>query len=126
MEKEAASIFEYLFSKRIPENVAQLYERGLQLKNIPMDETDGKLWSRISQRPMLIGLVDGYYALAKPKSGIRKRVQLLSAIAEASTDYTDSFLPQDRSIFYLIKIGLVGCRGVTAFVLGFFYCKIFS
>jgi len=89
-----------------------------------MDERDQKLWSKISQKPFLIGLIDSYYALAKPHSSIRKRVQLLSSIAEASTNYTEVFLPQERSWLYPLKIGLVGVRAVFSFILGFIYCKV--
>lgn len=124
MEKEAAAIFRYLFSKEVPNKVASEYVRALEIKKIPLDERDQKLWSKISERPLLISWIDSYYALAKPQSGIRKRVQLLSAIAEASTEFADQFLPIKRSVFYLFKIGLVGMRAIVSFFLGFLYSKV--
>lgn len=126
MEKEAAAIFEYLFKQNIPETIAAEYSRALGIKRIALDDHDQKIWSKISQKPTLIALVDSYYALTKPQSGIRKKVQLLSAITEATTDYTEHFLPMERSVFYPVKIGLVGIRAVLSFFLGFIYCKIFG
>lgn len=124
MEKEAAAIFSFLFSQSIPSAISDKYIRALEIKKFSLDERDQKLWSKISQKPFLIGLVDSYYALAKPHSGIRKKVQLLSSIAEASTNYTNYFLPKKRTWFYPIKIGLVGLRAVCSFFLGFIYCKV--
>lgn len=111
-------IYRYLFGKQIPEELSDRYVEAVSCLHLKMPDEDSDLWSIIMRRTWMLPYIESYHALANPQSGIRKRVQLLNAIAEGSPHEAERFLPQKESPFYLIRIGLVGTRAVLSCFFG--------
>lgn len=84
-----------------------------------VSEHDKKLMLALLSHPSLIPFIDGGLALHNPRSEIRRRIYTLFAILESSPEYAPNFLPQSRSLFYILVIILLGVKTILHSVLGF-------
>ena len=126
LAQEAKIIFKFLLVKEPSQKFIDRYVAASQVKQISLDADDEKLLVAILKRPWIVGHVDSFFALTKSKSGVRQKVQLANAIAEASPEYAELFLPQEFGFSKLFTIGFTGLRAVLSFVLGFFIVKVYG
>lgn len=114
-----ASIFtRYLCGQDATEAIASRYSQALDATTAFFSHNDQQLLDFIEKHPWSVGSIDGALALVRPNSEVRRRIFLLLALLESSTDYTSYFLPQDRSAWYLLAIFGDGLRAVYRVFIG--------
>ena len=104
-QQEAQAISKYLVSKTCTEEMAQRYREAVTKLNATLSPAHEHIWSRMISSNIYMKLVDGGLALSAPQSPLRKRIFIMLTLLECSPEYTEYFLPQQRSIWYLIPLG---------------------
>lgn len=118
-QKEAEVFGRYLLGGRSPNSKSiSLYISAMNLRPAAAIGRDEKILKFILKNPWSIGMIDGALAFSKKKSIVRRKILFMSAILETQPEYTDLFLPQERSWFYNIYIFWVGFRAVMKAVAG--------
>lgn len=101
--QEALLLASYILGQAPLKPYLSRYEDALNTLNPIGDSQDEKLLRLCHRFPSLLHLVDAATALSKRDSAIRKKLILMAAILEAGPDYTDLFLPQNRSRLYSLR-----------------------
>jgi hypothetical protein len=82
---------------------------------------DRRLLRFVDEHPSWLGVVDGGLALRRPRSVIRTKLLVMSAILEATPDNTSAYLPVRRSRLYFFQAFYVGfraaCKGAAGAIL---------
>jgi hypothetical protein len=86
-------------------DIIQRYQEAINKLNAGLNDSEQKTWRKMLNSPFYLKLIDSGLAISNPQSALRKRIFIMLAILEASPNFTESFLPQERSIFYLIPLG---------------------
>ena len=102
---EAQAISKYLVGKTCSEEMAQRYREAVTKLNATLTPEQEKTWAKMVGSRIYMKLMDGGLALASPQSPLRKRIFIMLALLECSPEFTEFFLPQQRSIWYLIPLG---------------------
>ena len=102
---EAQAISQYLVGKTCSDQMALRYRDALTKLNATLTPEQEKTWAKMVNSKIYMKLMDGGLALASPQSALRKRVFIMLALLECSPEFTEFFLPQLRSIWYLIPLG---------------------
>lgn len=122
---DQADVFsQYLIGRVASPKLRSLYIESIKSSGGEVSPKDTKLINLATNQPWLLGLLDGGLALVQPNSELRRRLYIMFAILEASTEHHDKFLPQKHSPFYFILIGLVGIRSVLKAVFGVVLVKV--
>ena len=114
---EAKILSKYLVGKECSEEIIQRYQEAANKLNAGLNDTEQKTWNKMLSSSFYLKLIDSGLAISNPQSALRKRIFIMLAILEASPDFTASFLPQEKSIFYLIPLGFKA--GLSALYLAF-------
>ncbi len=118
---EAARFGAYLVGEPLSPHLVDRYVRAMSALDLSVDDRDSRLLRRMVRHPWSIGFIDGGLALRRPRSVVRTKLLVMSAILEATPEYADKYLPTGRSPLYLLYAGLVairaGCRGLVGAVL---------
>lgn len=77
-----------------------------QLSLPPLPAKEQRAWNMGIRFPWLLSCIDGAYAWRKPRSAYRQRMLVYFSVMESIPEYSDLFLPQERSSFYWLLMGL--------------------
>jgi hypothetical protein len=100
----------YLIGDSVPPVLVERYVSAMGSMHLVAEGRDRRLLGLVERHPRLLGLVDGGLALRRPGSVIRTKLLVMSAILEATPDYTSAFLPTRRSRIYVVYAAFVGVR----------------
>jgi hypothetical protein len=103
--------------------MALRYSDTLTKLNASLSPGQEKTWSKMISSSIYMKLVDGGLALSAPQSPLRKRIFIMLTLLECSPDYTESFLPQQRSMWYLIPLGFRAAMSAVYGVAGLVMVK---
>ena len=126
MEKNNNHIFEaeqiglYLLSGSIQETEKKIYADAMQKLNISFSEYEQLLWNKMLKNKWNMACIDAALAVQEPSNPVRRKLFTMLAILEASPNYTSYFLSRKFSIFYLLKIGIIGFRAILRALVGIF------
>ncbi len=121
LHEEAALFSKYLIGHAPSQAHTTLYERGVS--KLASSASSGTYFT-VLRHPSLLPYLDAYDAFFRPASPLRQRLYLMFAILEASPDHTELFLPQKRSLWYLLMILAHGARGVYRLIVGTILVKV--
>jgi hypothetical protein len=121
LEKESRIFTRYLTGRDVTSQAGRLYRAATHGSN--PDDDDKKLLNFMVAHPWSIGLIDAGLVFHRPASEARRRLYVMLAILEASTEYCDIFLPKKRNLFYLLVIFYAGLRAVVKAGLGLLLVK---
>lgn len=123
-EGEAQILSRYLIGKDCSTAVATDFELAISKLNITLTDAEAKAYRKMLSSGIIMRSVDSAMALKKSQSLIRKRIFVMLALLECTTENTSYFLPQPRSIFYFFVIGLRVVRGFAFAILGLLIIKL--
>jgi hypothetical protein len=106
ISKEQKLLTRYI-TGRMPVNLVAELLQNAQLP--PLPAKDQRAWNMALRFPWLLSCIDGAYAWRKPHSAFRKRMLIYFSIMESIPEYSDLFLPRNRSAFYWLVIGFRSC-----------------
>lgn len=124
LEKEARLFTRYLIGKDADSQSIQLYKTAID--NSKPDKADKKLLDFMVSHPGSIGFIDAGLIFHNSSSEARRRLYVMFAILEASSEYYDSFLPEKRGPFYIFAIFYYGARAVIKAGLGLVLVKVIA
>lgn len=118
--REAEVFGRYLLGGSRPDSkTIELYLKADAMRKYDASPArEQKILAFVLRQPWLIGLLDSALALSNSERLLRQKLLLMSAILETRPQYAHLFLPQKRSLFYLIYAGFVGVRAVVKAVAG--------
>ena len=122
-DREAQVLSKYLVGRECSSVIAQRYQDAANKLNAVLNDSEQKSWDKMLSSPFYLKLIDSGLAITNPQSSLRKRIFIMLAILEASPDFTQSFLPQERSIFYLIPLGFRAGLSALYLVFGILIVK---
>ena len=127
IDKKELSLFtKYVLRSAVPtEEMARLYKKGVVNEGNSIKEQDLAGLKFAIKHPWSIKFLDSGYAIISPGHELRHRIYIVFSLLEASTGYTQFFLPQKRNPLYAIKIGFLGCWSLTKAVIGIVIIKGF-
>lgn len=120
LAEEALRLSRYLIgrepSPELMERYTQAHRRLLSEPPSPRD----RAWLAFSRRhPWALGPLDAAAGLAAPRSLLRRKIYLMTAVLEASPDHRDKFLPENRGPLGLIMhLGGLGLSAVIKSLTG--------
>jgi len=100
----------YLIGDSVSPMLVDRYVSAMRSTHVLAEGRDRRLLGLVERHPWLLGVVDGGLALRRPGSVIRTKLLVMSAILEATPDYTSAFLPTRRSRIYVVYAAFVGVR----------------
>lgn len=120
-EEEARILTRYLINE-VPSKV----QVGLYSIGSSSSVTAGRerAWDIVLNHPWLLPYFDAYDALFRPDSQLRKKLYIMFSILEASPDFVEKFLPQKRSLWYLLILAGVGIRSIYRLLMGVVFVKV--
>jgi len=121
--REAQALSQYLVGRTCSDEMALRYSDTLTKLNASLSPGQEKTWSKMISSSIYMKLVDGGLALSAPQSPLRKRIFIMLTLLECSPDYTESFLPQQRSMWYLIPLGFRAAMSAVYGVAGLVMVK---
>lgn len=121
LEKEARIFTRYLVGRDVSSQAIRLYK--VAMGNSKPDSVDKKLLRFMARHPSSIGFIDAGLVFHHSYSEARRRLYVMLAILEASTEYYDLFLPKKRSPFYIFVIFYSCIRAITKAGLGLLLVK---
>jgi hypothetical protein len=101
----------YLNGRPVAPALVDRYVRAMLAKGLVAEGRDRRLLRFVEMHPAWLGIVDGGLALRRPRSVIRTKLLVMSAILEATPDATSAFLPVRRPRLYVFRAVFVGFRG---------------
>lgn len=125
-DREAKILSMYLIGKECPAEIAQHYAEALTKHNAVLSDSQQKTWDKMLASSFYLKLADSGLAITDPQSSLRKRIFIMLALLETSPLYTEFFLPQERSIFYIIPLGFKAALSALYLVSGTIMVKLFS
>jgi hypothetical protein len=123
---EAQVLSKYLIDEICSAEIAKRYEEAVNKLKGSFNEAEEKTWKNMIASPFYLKLVDSGLALANPQSALRKRIFIMLAILECTPEYTSCFLPQQRSIWYLLPLGFRAAMSAVFGIAGFITVKAFK
>jgi len=120
------TLFRYLFNSTCPQDILESYSRAVDAKSLYFNDRENRVWEKMLKTPRLIGPFESYLAIVNPSSSIRKRIQLMSAIAESHRDYGHYFLPRQFSTWDVFRVIVVGIQSVFSFILGVLLWNVYA
>lgn len=121
---EAQVLSRYLIGKNCSAAIAADYAAAVSKLNITLTDTEANAYRKMLASGFVMRSVDSALALTKSQSLIRKRIFVMLALLECTTENTRYFLPQPRSIFYFFIIGLRVVRGFAFAIIGLLIIKL--
>lgn len=123
-DEEAKRFGAYLIGKPPAPNLVNRYVRAMGALDLPVSDREQRLLRRMVRHPWSIGFIDGGLALRRPRSVIRTKLLVLSAILEATPEHAADYLPVGRSPLYLVYAGFVAVRAGIKGLIGIFLVSI--
>lgn len=122
--REASTLGKYFLGKVPSKAVVDKYVYYSSLKSAPDSSSDRKNLQFALKYPGLIPFLDAGLALVNPHSDLRRRLYAMFAILESDMEYTDLFLAQKRSAFYLFILLFTGISAVLKAIIGILLLKL--
>ncbi|HLP21885.1 MAG TPA: hypothetical protein VK174_16340, partial [Chitinophagales bacterium] len=104
--------------------VAADFALAVDKLDIHLTDTEQNAYKKMLDSSLLLRSVDSAMAITKSQSQIRKRIFVMVALLECTTENLEYFLPQQRSVFYFFIIGLRVVRGFMFAILGLIIIKL--
>jgi hypothetical protein len=118
-EDEARVFAKYLIGCDIDDRCAQLYARAAGELGPGQDGKDRKILAFALRRRWALGPLDAACALRRPKSILRAKLLLMSAILEARPEFSEKFLPANHSVNEIAALFYFAARAAARTVTGF-------
>ncbi|MGA8533236.1 MAG: hypothetical protein WB615_03920 [Candidatus Tumulicola sp.] len=116
MSRDEAEVFgRYVVGSAIDEPVRVRYRRAL--RDLSYD-TDDAITRFAVNRPWSIAALDGGLALTQPSALLRRRLSLMAAILETRPEYSEAFLPRNRSRRDALGVAYAVARAALTGALG--------
>lgn len=119
--QEADILSHYLIGQSASQKEKQLYSDALTKLRVVLSASEEKLWTFMMQHRWAISLVDAALAAENSRSSVRRRIFIMLAILEASPRYCNCFLPQQRSLLYMVTILFVVTGAIGRRIAGILY-----
>jgi hypothetical protein len=123
---EAQILSRYLIGEKCSTQTEMHYAAAVTKLNASLTDTQQKTWNRMLVFRIYLKLVDGGLVLTNPPSPLRKRIFIMLTLLEASPDHIHYFLPQERSIWYLIPLGFRAGMSAVYGILGVIMAKLMN
>lgn len=111
----------YLNGDSVNSVLVERYVTAMLAMGLVAEGRDRRLLRFVEVHPSWLGVVDGGLALRRPRSVIRTKLLVMSAILEATPDNSSAFLPVRRSRLYVFQALYVGfraaCKGAAGAIL---------
>ena len=122
--REAERLGRYLVGRSPSPPLAARYARAIATLGVDIAADEQRAWRLTTRFPLLLRVVDGGLALAKPNGSIRRRLHTMLAILEASPDHCDAFLPVAFRIGDRLAVVAVALRAGAAGAVGFVLVRL--
>ena len=104
-KKEVSIIFEYLQGNAVFNPlVNKLYSAAIDKPSNTISARDAKLLNMVQHHPWTLKFIDSGLAIIYPSSEVRRRVFIMISILESMPEYSEDFLPKERSIWYVAAV----------------------
>jgi hypothetical protein len=121
LEIEATVFARYLIGCNLPSHLVKRYIDACRMALPPAEGDDENIVRLAIEHPLLLPSLDAVTALRRPKSRLRQKLLLMSAILEASPDFTDRFLPERSSLVRLALLTVsCGLKSACKVAVGMF------
>jgi hypothetical protein len=120
LEAEACLLAKYMVGRAPSRDFIDRYrEANGVLLGQPVCDRDAALVTFARRHPWSIPFLDAACGLLRPRSLLRMKILIMSAVLEASPEFADEFLPRDTGRAKLVfSLGVLGLAAVTRTVLG--------
>lgn len=115
---EAQILSRYLIGEQCSDAIAIHYQKALDAHQAILTTQQQKVWNKMLHSPLYMRLVDSGLAVVNPQSALRKRIFIMLCLLETTPEYVAYYLPQERSIFYLIPLGFRLAWSAVCLVVG--------
>ena len=122
--REAERLGRYLVGRSPSAPLAARYARAIAMLGVDIAADEQRAWRLTTRFPLLLRVVDGGLALAKPNGSIRRRLHTMLAILEASPDHCDAFLPVAFRLGDRLAVVAVALRAGVAGAVGFVIVRL--
>ena len=122
-DREAQILSRYLVGRECSTEMANRYAEAVIKLSAGHSASEQTTWQSMLTNSYYLKMVDSGLAISNPQSALRKRIFIMLAILEASPDFTESFLPQERSVFYLVPLGFRAGLSALYLVFGTLFVK---
>jgi hypothetical protein len=103
-EREAQVFAYYYVHEEPPQSIVSRYVAHINRQPGASTPQEMHLVALSVQHPRLLPFFDAGLALLHPQSELRRRLFVMFALLEASTPYTQLFLPMQRKPWYVVTI----------------------
>ncbi len=118
---EAEIFGRYIIGETPSRQVRERYEKFLERTATKVSHKDQCIVEFARKHPWAIGPIDAYAALFRPHAEIHRRLFVMFAVAEATPEYAEKFLPKDQGFLHLFTIAGVslraGFRAITGLII---------
>lgn len=121
---EAQQLSRYLIGEECPDATVQHYATAVQKLFAILTPDQQKVWDRMLKSRVYMKLIDSGLAVTYPQSPLRKRIFIMLTLLESRPEFTQYFLPQERSIWYLIPLGFRAGLSAVYLVTGGLFTKL--
>jgi hypothetical protein len=125
-DNEAQVLSQYLIGESCSEQTIHHYTEAVNKLNAALNEAQQKTWRSMLGSNFYLKLIDSGLAISNPQSALRKRIFIMLTLLESSPDHVQYFLPQERSIWYLIPLGFKAGLSAMYLVVGTIAVKALS
>lgn len=118
-ERDEARVFSrQVLRLQLDDACVERYVQAVRLRAKPVNARDERVLRFARRHPRAVPLLDGALALLRPEFALHQRLLALSAIAEATPQGAELFLPVDRSRAYYAVLLATVVRCAFRFVAG--------
>lgn len=107
---EAEQFGRYLTGRPISAQFVDRYVAAMERLDFDVSVRDKRRITTALTHPRLIGFLDGGLALRDPRSALRWKLLVMTAILELTPDHADDFLPRRHWPWFVVYAGFVGVR----------------
>lgn len=122
--KEAVVFTRHIIGQGPSDTAVKLYTRAIEQQKDTLSKDDERLLDIVDKHPSITPYLDAGLAFLKPHSEVRRRLYLMFAILESLPEYTEFFLPVNRSPWYLFVVIGLGIQSVWRLVIGITIVKV--
>jgi hypothetical protein len=123
---QAARFGKYYLGHEPNEMAIDLYVRAMAANPEKPTPTDERLMDFVFAHPWSLGFIDAGLALFRPHAELRRRLFIMFALLESIPEYTDYFLPEERSGLYIFVVMWCGIRAACRAACGALLIKAIS
>ncbi len=124
IKKEAITFTRHIIGQQPSEAAVQLYVRAIEQQKNALNKNDQRLLAIITKKPGTTSYIDAGLAFLYPHSEVRHRLYLMFAILESLPEYTEYFLPVNRSPWYIFVVIGAGLQSIFKAIVGIMIVKV--